>query len=72
VDEPEQAGAFERFRRIVLDDPALFEQLRAVPEGAAFAESALRLGHENGCDFTADDLDAALRAARRAWIERGL
>jgi hypothetical protein len=72
MNEIDEENAFERFRWIVLNDPALFEQLRVVTESEAFAESALRLGREHGCAFTANDLDAALHAARRGWIERSL
>jgi hypothetical protein len=70
--EPEQAGAFERFRRMVLDDPELFARLREVPDRQGFTDLAMRLGREHGCNLTSEDLDAELNAARRAWIERNL
>lgn len=60
----------ERFRQIVLQQPALEEQLLQAPAGQAFTELALRLGAEHGCPFTAEELREALREARRTWLER--
>jgi len=37
---------------------------------AEFTSLAIRLGHQHGARFTAGDVDAALQAARRSWIER--
>jgi hypothetical protein len=66
------APAFVAFHRLVVADPALFAQLAAETENDAFFAAAVRLGRERGFDFTADDVKAALQAARRAWIERNL
>lgn len=65
-------GAFERFRGIVLSDPALFDQLRAASGREEFIGLAMQLGPAHGCHFASEDIDAAMRAARRAWIERTL
>ncbi|GHG75597.1 Nif11-like leader peptide family natural product precursor [Comamonas sp. JC664] len=62
--------AFERFRQRVLEDTALQESLRDTPDTATFLARAVALGAEHGCHFTAEDVQEALRAARRAWRER--
>lgn len=61
---------FERFRRLVLEDAALQQALRDTPDVPAFIALARRLGAERGCDFSAEDVQEAMRAARRAWRER--
>lgn len=68
--QEEHTGAFDQFRRIVLSDPALFDQLRAASGHGEFIGLALQLGVGHGCHFAAGDIDAAMGAARRAWIER--
>jgi len=72
AETPKETTAFERFRRIVLREPGLFARFRAVPEREAFIELAVQLGRERGCEFTVADVDAAMRTARREWIERGV
>lgn len=67
-----EATAFAGFQRLVVSDTALFEQLAAVCAPDAFATVAVQLGAERGLVFTADEVRAALHAARRAWIERNL
>lgn len=64
------SSSFAEFQRLVIGDAALFSQLQAVSEPDAFADLAVQLGRERGFAFTADDVAAALQAARRAWIER--
>lgn len=61
---------FERFRQRVLEDPALQDALRETTDTQAFIALARRLGAERGCHFTAEDVQEAMRAARRAWRER--
>jgi len=60
----------ERFRQLVLEDEALQRALEATVETPAFIALARRLGAERGCHFTAEDVQDALRAARRTWRER--
>jgi len=66
------AESLERFRRLVLEDVSLQEALRETPDVGTFVSLTVRLGEERGCSFNADDLEAALRASRRAWVERWL
>ncbi|MDB6112364.1 MAG: hypothetical protein JWR69_4114 [Pedosphaera sp.] len=61
---------FENFRRRVLADPALQERLRSVSDREAFRTLTVEIGTELGCDFTAEEVEAALRDGHRAWIER--
>lgn len=60
----------EQFRQLVLRDAALQERLREPSSQADFVARLQQLGREHGYDFTADDVAAALNAARRAWFER--
>jgi hypothetical protein len=56
----------------VLADPALQERLRAETDWPAFAALVQRLAGERGLSLTAEELEGARRAARRAFIERRL
>ena len=60
----------ERFRRAVLDSPALQALLRETPERRGFIALMLRLGGERGFDFTAAEVEQALSEARREWYGR--
>ena len=58
---------FEEFRQLVLQDASLQEKLRATHNLKAFLSLILQLGEDRGYIFTAEDVDDALREARRAW-----
>ncbi len=60
----------EQFRQLVLLDPLLQAQLRHLPDKPAFIARMLELGAERGYEFTAEELEAALAAGRRAWNQR--
>lgn len=62
----------EHFVQLVLADRGLLEKLQATAELESFAALAVRLGEERGCEFTAEDVRNAVRARRRAWLERGI
>ena len=64
--------SFEQFRALVFTDAALQERLNAVEDEESFVALVVQLGVERGYDFTLEDVAAAIRAARRAWIERWL
>lgn len=64
------AESFERFRLRVLEDVALQAALRETPDTAAFVARSIELGAALGFHFTAEDIQGALRAARRVWRER--
>jgi len=64
------AGGFEEFHRLVLSDVGLQRLLRDVDDANAFPDAVGRLGAERGFCFTADDVQAALREARREWFQR--
>jgi hypothetical protein len=68
--EPTGREAFERFRGRVLADRALREALLGESDPSAFVDLVVRLGHERGDVFTAQDVEDAFRAGRRAWFER--
>lgn len=60
----------DRLVATVLADPALQERLLAVPERPAFVAEVVAVAAERDLDVTAADVEAALAAARRAWLER--
>jgi hypothetical protein len=60
----------ERFRQLVLADRSLHEQLRQTSGLDGFVALAVRLGAERECVFTEQEVRAALRECRRAWLER--
>lgn len=64
-------SGLEAFRELVVADPQLQERLRAEADWPAFAGLAVRLAAERGITLTAEELAAARRATRRAWLERG-
>lgn len=63
---------WECFRELVLHDHALQQQLRETPDWTNFLALVLRLGAERGFRFAAADVEHAMHAARRAWLERWL
>ena len=62
--------SLERFRRHVLQDVALQERLRETGDHEIFVVLVVSLGEELGYIFTSEDVEAALRTSRRAWLER--
>ena len=58
------------FHQLVLQDTALQEALRKTVERERFVALMLQLGQERGYNFTAEEVEAALQAARRSWMER--
>jgi hypothetical protein len=62
--------SFEQFRQIVLNDVALQERLRTTTDHESFVGLVVRTGEERGCHFTPEDVEEAMRANRRAWLER--
>ena len=61
---------FERFREHVLGNSLLQERLREITDRAVFIQSVLELGAECGYEITPEDVEEAMRANRRAWLER--
>ena len=61
---------FEQFRNVVLEDLSLQKQLRAFTGRDTFIPCVVKLGAERGFQFTAEDVEDAMNASRRVWIER--
>lgn len=72
VGKASSPDALAGFCNLVFEDPALQERLRRVADKQLFVDLVVRLGEERGFSFNATDVDQALRANRRAWIERWL
>jgi len=61
--------SFEQFRQLVLQDQSLQAQLRATPDLRSFFDLVARQGAARGYQFTVEDVEAAMRASRRAWLQ---
>lgn len=61
---------FEKFRALVLQDASLQQRLKDTRDRATFIALTLQLGAERDCRFDAEDVEEALRAARRTWVRR--
>jgi predicted ribosomally synthesized peptide with nif11-like leader len=48
--------SLEQFIQIVLETPALQEQLQVAPNRASLVRRAVELGEENGYSFTAEEV----------------
>jgi hypothetical protein len=68
----EPAAPFDAFRKIVLADPLLLEQLRATPDVPSFIALVREMAGQHGFQFAVEDVQAALRGSQQAWIERWL
>jgi hypothetical protein len=62
----------ERFCAVALEDTALLDTLKALPDAASFAAAVVAAGAERGMHFSGEDVHAVLRERRRAWVERQL
>ena len=60
----------QQFRDAVLADGSLQQTLLAVPDRTAFTELVVDLAAQSGWSVTAEEVESALQAARRAWLER--
>lgn len=60
----------DEFRDLVLHDPELQAQLRAILDRRAFVEQMQQLGAERGYMLTTEQIEAALAEARRDWSQR--
>jgi Nif11 domain len=62
--------ALEQFRSRVLENPTLQEKLLPISDRQSFCLQMVQLGAELGCNFTTEEVEAALRDGQRAWVER--
>lgn len=60
------------FRGIVFFDESLQEKLRETDDRQEFIRLIVESGRERDCEFTAEEVENALRDGRRVWIERWL
>ena len=65
-----EVGALERFRALVLEDVGLQEELRDIVDRELFVARVQQLGAARGCRIAAGDVEEAIRAGRRGWLER--
>lgn len=60
----------DRLVEVVLADEAAQRRLLATPERAAFVDAVVALAAERRLAVSPGDVEDALRAARRTWLER--
>ena len=66
------ASDFLEFQRRVTETPGLFAELESEPDREALVARAVRLGTELGYRFGSEEVNAALTAARCAWLQRNV
>jgi len=66
----DEREALDRFRRMVLADPALFAMLRAASGMEEFVALTVRLGQAHSCAFTPALVRAVWLEEQRRWRER--
>ena len=64
-----QSG-FGSFRTQVLEDATIQNELREIVDHARFVERVQELGAQHGHCFSRADVEEAMHAGRRAWLER--
>jgi len=64
------AEGWASFRMAVLADPVLQQDLLLVTEREPFCALVVKRAHGLGWDVELGDVDVALRASMRAWLER--
>lgn len=62
--------AFLRFRELVGCDARQADQLYDITDPGAFMEASVRMGEAAGFHFEASDVESAMKAGRRAWVEQ--
>ena len=62
----------DRFRHDVLNDEQRQRILRDTPDKTSFMSAIMKLAQDGGYDFSFSDVEEAISAARRTWIERWL
>ena len=67
---PSSPESFKNFRRLVLEDVELQRRLREKTDVKDFIVCITEMGRERGYHFSAEDVEEALSASRRAWAER--
>ena len=67
---PASPGELERFRRAVLADLNLQEQLRQTDDRESFVRLVVSTAREHGYSFTAKDAEDALLAAQQDRFQR--
>lgn len=60
------------FRQLIFSDINRQKKLREIKDRQEFIGLIVEMGRERDYDFTADEVENALRDGRRVWIERWL
>jgi len=59
----------EFFRRMILSDETLQEQLRDLTERDQFVTRVVELGEIHNCSFSIAEVEEAMREGRRVWVQ---
>jgi len=66
----EAPNALERFRRHVLETPAILDRLCEQTDTDSFVLLLVKLGGEHHDHFTADEVRAMLKTRRSEWLHQ--
>ncbi len=66
------ASALEQLRQMVATRPELHSELHAERDRDRFVHRVVEVAAAHGLMLSADDIDDAMRAGRRSWLERWL
>lgn len=67
-----ESGGIEDFVAEVVANPALMTRLLPIEDRREFLDEVLEVARAAGYALTAGDLEVAMNANRRRWIERSL
>ena len=67
---PQSSARVEEFRQRVLGNEVWLDRLRATDGLRQFVDTCLMAAREFGIELSPDEIESALNAARREWIER--
>lgn len=66
------SAPMQQFRRLVFSNAQVREALRAFADDASFVAGTIQLAGSMGIGLSAEEVQEALRAGQREWLERWL
>lgn len=66
------SAPMQQFRRFVFSNAQVREGLRAFTDDASFVAGTIQLAGSMGIGLSAEEVQEALRAGQREWLERWL
>ncbi len=66
------AQDLERFLRLAAEDPAIADEFWEIDDKPLFIDRVVSRGEALGCWFARADVEEAMRAGWRSWLERAI